>query len=481
MLTPDFRGEEMPLARVIAERPDVFNHNVETVPRLYPLARRGSRFLRSCRVLRNAKEMGGDEVVTKSGLMTGLGESKEELLETFGVLREHGVQVLTVGQYLRPTRDHLPGGALLAPRRVRRARARGLRDGLRVGRGRPARALELPRRADPGRPRAGVSLPRSRGASPLARRRALAARCHSPGRRAIAGRPLRLEPTAREVAAARDRRAPSTWSAASSPEARRPAAVERYDIGRDRWSADARRCRSRSTTPTAVRPPRQALRARRLRGARDRSASPTGALLRYDPRRDRWRRLPPAPTPRAAHAAAAIGGPPVRGGGANDSGSLRSLEIYDVARRRWTSGPSFPGPARNHTTGVASGGRFYVLAGRDAGNLAAAERYDPRRRPLGGAAADCAPRAAASRRRALRDGRIVGVRRRGADAGRHDDRRGRALRPAHAALAPAARHAHAAPRPRRGGARQPRIRASRAAPRRASRSRTRSSSWTSAR
>ena len=108
LLTPDFRGEEMPLARVIAERPDVFNHNVETVPRLYPLARRGSRFLRSCRVLRNAKEMGGDEVVTKSGLMTGLGETKEELLETFGVLREHGVQVLTVGQYLRPTRDHLP-------------------------------------------------------------------------------------------------------------------------------------------------------------------------------------------------------------------------------------------------------------------------------------------------------------------------------------------------------------------------------------
>jgi len=96
VLTPDFRGEEMPLARVIAERPDVFNHNVETVPRLYPLARRGSKFLRSCRVLRNAKEMGGDEVVTKSGLMTGLGETKEELLETFQILRDHDVQVLTV-------------------------------------------------------------------------------------------------------------------------------------------------------------------------------------------------------------------------------------------------------------------------------------------------------------------------------------------------------------------------------------------------
>jgi lipoyl synthase len=108
ILTPDFRGQEMPLARVIAERPDVFNHNVETVPRLYPLARRGSKFLRSCRVLENAKEMGGDQVVTKSGLMTGLGESKEELIETFGILRDHGVQVLTVGQYLRPTENHLP-------------------------------------------------------------------------------------------------------------------------------------------------------------------------------------------------------------------------------------------------------------------------------------------------------------------------------------------------------------------------------------
>jgi lipoic acid synthetase len=108
VLTPDFRGEEMPLARVVAERPDVFNHNVETVPRLYPLARRGSRFLRSCRVLRNARELGGGEVVTKSGLMVGLGEEKGELLEAFSTLREHGVQVLTVGQYLRPTRDHLP-------------------------------------------------------------------------------------------------------------------------------------------------------------------------------------------------------------------------------------------------------------------------------------------------------------------------------------------------------------------------------------
>lgn len=108
ILTPDFRGEEMPLARVVAERPDVFNHNVETVPRLYPKARRGSKFLRSARVLRLAREMGEGEIYTKSGLMVGLGEEFDEMVETFGILREHGVQILTVGQYLRPTINHLP-------------------------------------------------------------------------------------------------------------------------------------------------------------------------------------------------------------------------------------------------------------------------------------------------------------------------------------------------------------------------------------
>jgi len=108
VLTPDFRGQEMPLAKVIHERPDVFNHNVETVPRLYPRARRGSDFMRSARVLKMAKEMGGDDVVTKSGLMVGLGEEFDEMVETFGILREHDVQILTVGQYLRPTENHLP-------------------------------------------------------------------------------------------------------------------------------------------------------------------------------------------------------------------------------------------------------------------------------------------------------------------------------------------------------------------------------------
>jgi lipoic acid synthetase len=108
ILTPDFQGQEMPLAKVIAERPDVFNHNVEVVPRLYPVARRGSRFERSRRVLRLARELGEGEVITKSGLMVGLGETHEELVDTFGLLREAGVSVLTVGQYLRPSERHLP-------------------------------------------------------------------------------------------------------------------------------------------------------------------------------------------------------------------------------------------------------------------------------------------------------------------------------------------------------------------------------------
>jgi lipoic acid synthetase len=108
VLTPDYRGEEMPLARVLAEKPDVFNHNVETVPRLYPLARRGSRWERSLRVLRNAREIGHEGLVTKSGLMVGLGETHDEMVAAFTDLREAGVRVLTVGQYLRPTENHLP-------------------------------------------------------------------------------------------------------------------------------------------------------------------------------------------------------------------------------------------------------------------------------------------------------------------------------------------------------------------------------------
>jgi non-specific serine/threonine protein kinase len=135
-------------------------------------------------------------------------------------------------------------------------------------------------------------------------------------------------------------------------------------------------------------------------------AEPTGALLSYNPRTRRWRRLPSAPTPRAAHAAAVVGQRLYVAGGANDTGSLDTLEVYDFARRRWRRGPSFPGPARNHTTGVASGEHFYVLAGRDAENLAAVERYDPRRRRWQRLPDMRTPRGGIASAR-LRDGRIV--------------------------------------------------------------------------
>ena len=155
VLTPDFRGQEMPLAKVIAERPDVFNHNVETVPRLYPKARRGSDFARSCRVLRLAKEMGGDEVVTKSGLMVGLGEDFEEMVEAFEMLRESGVEVLDRRPVPATHRAAPADRPLLAPGRVRGAAPGRRRARLRVGGLGAAGAQLLPRRRE--RPRGGCA------------------------------------------------------------------------------------------------------------------------------------------------------------------------------------------------------------------------------------------------------------------------------------------------------------------------------------
>ena len=155
-------------------------------------------------------------------------------------------------------------------------------------------------------------------------------------------------------------------------------AVERYDIRRRRWKS----VRSMSLAvnhPTAV-AYRGDLYVHGGYAANLGLTDPTGALQRYDPSRNRWSRLPSSPTARAAHAVAVIGHRLYAAGGANETGSLRSLDVYDFESRRWSRGPSFPPPARNHTAGVASGGRFYVLAGRDARNFAAAARYDPRRR-----------------------------------------------------------------------------------------------------
>ncbi len=106
VLTPDFMGRRRDVLTVLDARPDVFNHNVETVPRLYPEVRPQADFNRSLEVLRTASE--SDGIAVKSGLMVGLGETKGELADVFGRLRSVGVQYLTIGQYLAPSRFHHP-------------------------------------------------------------------------------------------------------------------------------------------------------------------------------------------------------------------------------------------------------------------------------------------------------------------------------------------------------------------------------------
>jgi lipoic acid synthetase len=107
VLTPDFNGRESSLAMVLEAEPDIFNHNVETVERLTPFVRSRAKYRLSLKVLRRAKEL-DPAVVTKSGVMVGLGETESELFRTLDDLRAANVQVLTLGQYLRPTPDHLP-------------------------------------------------------------------------------------------------------------------------------------------------------------------------------------------------------------------------------------------------------------------------------------------------------------------------------------------------------------------------------------
>jgi lipoic acid synthetase len=107
VLVPDFHAGDVPLKTVLDAAPHVFNHNIETVERLTPLVRSRAKYRVSLSVLRKAKEM-SPTVVTKSGLMLGLGEKEDELFQALDDLRENGVQVLTLGQYLRPTPDHLP-------------------------------------------------------------------------------------------------------------------------------------------------------------------------------------------------------------------------------------------------------------------------------------------------------------------------------------------------------------------------------------
>jgi lipoic acid synthetase len=107
VLTPDFHGKDDQLQIVLDARPHVFNHNLETVERLTPLVRSRAKYRLSLKVLKRVKEL-DPNTVTKSGIMLGLGETEPEVFQAMDDLREANVQVLTIGQYLRPTPQHLP-------------------------------------------------------------------------------------------------------------------------------------------------------------------------------------------------------------------------------------------------------------------------------------------------------------------------------------------------------------------------------------
>ena len=114
VLTPDFQGSRAAVATVMQAAPDVFNHNTETVPRLYRQVRLGARYERSLDVLARAGEI-APGTPTKSGLMLGLGETIDEILAVMRDLRSSGVRILTLGQYLRPSPRHLPIVRYVAP------------------------------------------------------------------------------------------------------------------------------------------------------------------------------------------------------------------------------------------------------------------------------------------------------------------------------------------------------------------------------
>lgn len=114
VLTPDFRGDLKAVETVLDELPDIYNHNLETVPRLYSTVRPGASYIRSLSLLNHVKKINSD-IYTKSGIMVGLGETHKEVIELLSDLRAVGCDILTVGQYLRPSVKHLPVAKYVTP------------------------------------------------------------------------------------------------------------------------------------------------------------------------------------------------------------------------------------------------------------------------------------------------------------------------------------------------------------------------------
>jgi|SRR5688572_2825562 len=130
VLIPDFQGDAESLRAVIAAKPDILNHNTETVPRLYRAVRSGARYERTLQLLESAKEL-APHMPTKTGVMVGLGETVEELLQVFRDLAERKVDILTVGQYLRPSKDHLPMTRYYTPEEFQFLKVEALQLGFR--------------------------------------------------------------------------------------------------------------------------------------------------------------------------------------------------------------------------------------------------------------------------------------------------------------------------------------------------------------
>ena len=114
ILTPDFLRKDRALETVVAARPDVFNHNLETVPRLYLPIRPGARYFHSIRLLQQVKEL-DPTIFTKSGIMVGLGEAREEVMQVMDDMRAADIDFITIGQYLQPTRKHAPIERFVTP------------------------------------------------------------------------------------------------------------------------------------------------------------------------------------------------------------------------------------------------------------------------------------------------------------------------------------------------------------------------------
>jgi lipoic acid synthetase len=128
VLIPDFEGEEKALASVCAERPDILNHNIETVLRLFPAIRPQGKYRRSIELLARAKRM---DMTTKSGLIVGMGETIDEAREVMRDLRDVGCDIITIGQYLQPTKHHLPVARFYHPDEFAALKAEGLALGFR--------------------------------------------------------------------------------------------------------------------------------------------------------------------------------------------------------------------------------------------------------------------------------------------------------------------------------------------------------------